>query len=57
MGLDVDEIGQVQRDLQFLRSWRQSTETVKRQSLITATIIVITAIIGLIGYKLFGQGP
>lgn len=46
MGFQADNPIEAQRDMQFLRAWRSSTEAVKRQSIAT-TIAVITA--GLLG--------
>jgi hypothetical protein len=38
----------------FLRNWRESTETVKRQSIITAVAIFMAGLLGLIWLALKG---
>jgi hypothetical protein len=43
LGLDVTEPTELQRDFQHLRDWRQTTETLKRRSLVA---IVSTLIAG-----------
>lgn len=48
LGIDASDPVQVQKDFQHLRSWRSSVEAVQRQGLITATIVVVTGIAGLI---------
>jgi|KBSSwiStaDraftv2_1062776.scaffolds.fasta_scaffold52959_1 hypothetical protein len=48
MGLDTTNPAELQRDFQFIRSWRQSTEAVKRQGLVTVTIIILTGLAGLV---------
>jgi len=37
-----------QADMQHLRAWRTSVETVKRQGMLTAVIIITTGFLGLI---------
>lgn len=51
MGIDMTTptgIVATQADMQHLRAWRTSVETVKRQGLLTAVIIITTGFIGLI---------
>jgi hypothetical protein len=48
MGIDAKEPIEVQRDFQHLRAWRQSIETVKKQSLITAIGIITAGVLGAI---------
>ena len=42
MGVNTDDPIEAQKDFMHLRSWRQSTEAIKRQSML-ATIGVVTA--------------
>ena len=48
LGVDTEDPIEFQRDLQHLRSWRESVATVKRQSLITAVGIIIAGVLGLV---------
>jgi len=48
LGIDADKPMEVQRDFQFLRTWRLSTATVGVKTLTTAVGIVIAGAIGLI---------
>lgn len=43
-----DDIKALQRDFAHLRGWREATETVKRQGLITAMGVLTVGILGLI---------
>ena len=56
IGLDVSNPGDLQRDFQFIRSWRVSSEAVKRQSIMTAIGIITAGVCGLI-YMAFKGGP
>lgn len=55
LGIEVDDPLKVQRDLQFLRRWRESSETVTLKGLTTAFALIVTGILGLIYMKLQGQ--
>jgi hypothetical protein len=48
LGIRADDALEVQADMQHLRSWRQASNTVKRQGLITAVGIITAGIIGMI---------
>ena len=48
LGMDPDDPTEAQRDQNFLRSWRLSTDAVKRQSMTTIIIVVVSGILGLI---------
>ena len=48
LGADPDEPTELQRDFAFVRTWRLSTEAVKRQGLLTAAGIIVTGVLGLI---------
>ena len=47
-GVDTDDPIEFQRDLQHLRAWRESINTVKRQSLLTAVGIITAGVLGLV---------
>ena len=55
-GLSSDDPLEVQRDMQHLRSWREASETVKRQGIITAVGIITAGIMGLIYMAFKGGG-
>lgn len=44
----ADDIKALQRDFAHLRGWREATETVKRQGLMTAVGVITLGILGLI---------
>jgi hypothetical protein len=54
LGIDPEDHPGTQRDMAFLRNWRESTETVKRQSIITAVAIFMAGLLGLIWLALKG---
>ncbi len=55
LGIEVDDPLKVQRDLQFLRRWRESSETVTLKGLTTAFALIVTGVLGLVYMKLQGQ--
>lgn len=55
LGIDATDPLEFQADMQHLRAWRQSVNTVKRQSLMTAIGVLTTGILGLI-YMAFTRG-
>lgn len=55
LGVDTSDPLEVQRDLQHLRAWRESSDTVKRQGLITAVGIVVAGIVGLVWLAIKGS--
>lgn len=61
MGLDMTTpsgIVAAQADMQHLRAWRTSVETVKRQGLLTAVIILTTGLLGLVWTAIrYGNTP
>ena len=60
MGIDMTTptgIVAAQADMQHLRAWRTSVETVKRQGLLTAMVIITTGVIGLIWTAIKQGGP
>lgn len=54
LGIDASDPIELQADMQHVRAWRLSVNTVKKQSLMTAVGIVTTGILGLI-YMAFGR--
>ena len=48
MGVNTDDPIEAQKDFMHLRSWRQSTEAVKRQSMLAAIGIVTAGMLALI---------
>lgn len=54
LGLAVGDIHEAQRDFVWLRDMRRSTETVKRQGLLTATAALVAAGLAWIGLHLRG---
>jgi hypothetical protein len=54
IGIEADDPLEAQKDFQHLRSWRTSTETIKRQGLLTSVGIVTAGIIGLIWMAIKG---
>jgi hypothetical protein len=56
LGIEAADPLEAQKDFQHLRAWRTSSETVKRQGLMTAVGILITGLLGLI-YLAVRGGP
>lgn len=54
IGIEADDPLEAQKDFQHLRSWRTSTETIKRQGLLTSVGIVTAGIVGLIWMAIKG---
>lgn len=48
MGVDTSNPLAFQADMQYLRAWRESITTVKRQGLLTAVGIIVAGVLGLI---------
>src|SRR5262245_45399286 len=57
LGFDVAKPMEAQKDMQFLREWRESAATVKKQSLITAVGVVTVGVLGLIWLAVRGGSP
>ncbi|MER8924326.1 hypothetical protein NKJ23_16115 [Mesorhizobium sp. M0184] len=55
LGFAVDKPLDAQADMQFLRRWRESSDTIKRQSIITAVGIITVSFLGLIWTALRGH--
>jgi hypothetical protein len=56
LGVDTEDPVALQKDMAHLRMWRESMETVRKQSLITAIGIVTAGVLGLIWMALTGKG-
>jgi hypothetical protein len=56
LGVDTDDPVSFQKDMAHLRTWRESMETIRKQSLITAIGIVTAGVLGLIWMALTGKG-
>jgi hypothetical protein len=57
LGFDVGKPMEAQKDMQFLRDWRESAATVKKQSLITAVGVITVGVLGLIWLAIQGRPP
>lgn len=55
IGIEADDPLEAQKDFMHLRSWRTSTETIKRQGLLTAVGIVTAGILGVIWMAIKGS--
>lgn len=55
LGVDTEDPIELQKDLAHLRAWRESMETVRKQSLITAIGVIVAGVLGLIWLALKGQ--
>ena len=55
IGVDTQNPIEFQKDLQHLRSWRESVATVKKQSLVTAIGIITTGIVALVWVAVRGH--
>lgn len=49
LGFDTDDPLEAQRDMQFVRSWRKSTDTMKRQGLVSAIGVLTVGFLGAVG--------
>ena len=57
MGVDIDDPIEMQKDMSFLREWRNSTAAVKRHGLITAIGVLVVAGLGLVWLAIRGGVP
>ena len=48
LGIDSEDPIELQKDMQHVRSWRTSVETVKRQGIMTAIGIITAGFLGAI---------
>lgn len=53
-GLDVSDWQEVQKDMAFIRDWRESSEAIKRQGAIALVIAVLVGLAGLVWAALKG---
>ena len=55
LGIDyVADWKEVQRDMSFIRNWRQSTDAIKRQGALAAIAVIVAGLLGLIWTTLRG---
>lgn len=52
---NADDIKALQRDFAHLRGWRESTDTIKRQGMVTIVIVLTTGVLGLIWAAVTGK--
>lgn len=55
LGVDANNPLEFQKDMAHVRNWRQSVETVKRQSLMTAIGILTTGAVGVLWMAIKGN--
>jgi hypothetical protein len=55
LGVDTEDPVALQKDMAALRAWRESMDTVKRQSLLTAIGVVTAGALGLLWLAIKGQ--
>lgn len=55
LGVDLDDPFEVQRDFQYLRSWRRAVETVRNAGLKASVGVVVTGALGLLWAKITGK--
>ena len=49
LGVDVDQPIEVQKDLAFVRAWRESSNAIRRQGIVVVGGIVVIMVAGLLG--------
>ena len=55
LGVDAQNPKEMQADMQHLRAWREASNTVKRQGLMTAVGVLTIGILGLIWMAIKGN--
>lgn len=55
IGIESDDALEVQADMQHLRAWRQASNKIKSQSLMTAVGIITVGFLGLIWMAIKGN--
>lgn len=55
LGVDVSDPLKMQKDFEFLRSVREMGEAARRKTVTTAVGVIVTAILGIVGYTLLGH--
>lgn len=55
MGVDASDPIEMQKDFQYLRDWRTTTEAVKRKSLLTIVGIIVVGMTALIWISITGR--
>lgn len=54
LGVDTNDATEVQKDMAFIRQWRESSEAVKRRAMIAAIGVIVIGLLGLIWTALKG---
>jgi len=57
LGIDTKNPMEMQADMQHLRAWRNSVDTIKRQGLLSATVVIILGVLGLIWTAVANNHP
>ena len=54
LGIDVSDWQEVQKDMAFVRDWRESSEAIKRQGVVALAVAVLIGLAGLVWAALKG---
>ena len=54
LGVDIDDPTEVQKDMAFIRDWRESSEAIKRQGVVALAIAFVIGLAGLVWAALKG---
>ena len=54
LGIDVTDWQEVQKDMAFVRDWRESSEAIKRQGVVALAVAFVIGLAGLIWAALKG---
>ena len=57
LGIDAKNPMEMQADMQHLRAWRNSVDTIKRQGLLSATGVIILGVLGLVWTAIGNNHP
>ncbi|ESX17877.1 hypothetical protein X766_15890 [Mesorhizobium sp. LSJC255A00] len=55
IGVNLDEPFEFQKDMAYLRGWRTSSDTIKRQSVLTAVGLLTAGFLGAVLYIIRGH--
>lgn len=56
IGIDTADPIKAQRNFQFLTSWRESADAIKRQAVTTTIIVLVTGALALVALWIRGGG-
>ncbi len=54
LGLDMSDPIEVQRDFQFIRDWRETTESVKKKTVFAVVSVLVLGLLGMLWLGLKG---